>query len=278
MRGTLPLLFALLFPAAGRAEPPRRLAILPAVVPGPHGHATTQQLFEHVRSTADFRTGLELLSYNAVFVDGAEPVATTVRDCGSDVACIAGALRLARIDLGLRVIANFALEPPLLTFNLIDGQGERVIAETLAELDERPLGELLTAQTADLLHRGGYRPGGRIALSVRPIDAAVEIEPPASQRVVVRPGIYSVTASKEGFVPKTIDLNVTAGAEATAEITLEEVPPEPSILASPWLWTAVGVVVIGTATAVLVATDPFSKDPTTGTVCITTADGSCPMP
>lgn len=277
MRGTAALLL-LFCPAAALAETPSRLAVLPAVVEGPHGRAASKDLFGPVRDTADFRTGLDLLSYNAVFVDGVEPVATTVRDCGSDVACIARTLRFARIDLGLRVIANFALNPPLLTFNLIDAKEEKVVAEALAELDGRPLIEVLKQQTADLLDRGGYRIGGRIALSVTPIDAAVAIRPPVSQQIVIDPGTYSVTASKEGYLPKTIDVLVRPGEESAAQLVLDEVPPEPSVLASPWLWTAVGVVVVGATAAVLVATDPFSSDPTNPTICVTTAAGSCPMP
>lgn len=265
------MLLALLITQAGAAE---KLAVLPSIVEGPYGKAETLELFDVVSKEADFRQGLAIASYNAIFVDGTEPVATTVRDCGSDVPCIALALRNAGIDLGLRVIANFALEPPLLTFNLVRSSDGSIVAESLGELGAVSLADVLVEQTKLLLDRTFHR-GGRLEVQVTPQDALVTIDPPRSGGVFA-PGTYRVSASKEGFLPRTEDVVVRELETATARITLETAPEASSIWESPWLWTAVGVVVVGVTVGALVATDPFSKDPTTGTVCITTVNGTCP--
>lgn len=270
------LLLALVTASSAVYAQPKKLAILPAVVEGAHGQVSTTELFEIVQREADFRKGLDLLSYNALFIDGVETIAKTVRECGSEVPCIAKAMALANIDLGLRVIVNFAIEPPLITFNLIDAKDQKVIAESLAEQDERALAGILRDQTADLLDKGNYTRGGRLMLDVKPPDARVDIRPTGVVGAVVDVGKYQVTATKEGFHAQTVDVDVRAGEEALATLLLEQIPPEPTIVESPWLWTAVGVAVVGGVAAVLIATDPFSKDPTTGTLCVTTAQGSCP--
>jgi hypothetical protein len=248
---------------------PQRLAILPATVEGPYGSVTAVQLFEEVAKSADFRVGIELVPYNALFVEGVEPIATTVRDCGSDVPCIARALRLARIDLGLRVIANFALEPPLITLNLI--AEERVVAEDLAELDG-PLAEVLARSTEKILR--SYPRGGRLSVEVSPLDAAVTISPPPNGSVIA-PGTVQVTAAKDGYLPRTTSVAIAEGTEQSVRLVLDPVPEEASVVESPWLWAGVGVGVAAIVTVVLVVTNPFSREPEEGIVCVTTPMGGC---
>ena len=245
----------------------QRLAILPATVEGPYGDAPVLEMFETVAKAADLRVGIELVSYNALFVDGVEPVATTVRDCGSDLACIGRALRLARIDLGLRVIANFALDPPLFTFSLIEG--ERTIAEKLVEA-EGSIDSILVRSTEELL--AAYPRGGRIAVEVAPPDAVVSIAPPGSG--VMAPGTYRVSAAKEGYSPKSAAIDLRAGSEERVRLVLDPLPEE-SIASSPWLWTGVGVGVAAIVTVVLIVTNPFARSPSEGIVCVTTPMGGC---
>jgi hypothetical protein len=246
---------------------PQKLAVLPATVEGPYGSAQTTELFDVVSSAADFRQGLELVPYNALFVDGVETIATTVKNCGSDVPCIARVLRLAKIDLGLRVIANFALDPPLYTFTLIEADG-RVAGETAAE------SEALRASTEKLLDER-FPHGGRLVLEVSPLDAAVLISPDVPEGVIA-PGKYRVEASKDGYAPKSIEVEVATETESKARLVLDPIPEEASIVESPWLWTGVGVAVLAVVAVVLIATNPFSNDPTEGRACITVPNGPCP--
>ncbi len=258
------------------ASAPERLAILPATVEGPYGAAATAALFEVVSKAADFHQGLELVPYNALFVDGVEPIATIVRDCGSDTHCIARALRLARIDLGLRVIANFALDPPLITLNLIGSADERVIGESVVELEDRSIAEVVAGATERLLDSGSFAPGGRLMVDVEPLDAAVEVQPPAAANTVIAPGRYRVRAAKDGYLERAVDVELAAGAEERVRLALEPVPA-PSLVESPWLWTGVGVgvAVIGAVAAVLIVTKPFAKAPSDGDLCIATRAGGC---
>ena len=250
---------------------PERLAILPAVVEGSFGRAGAVELFELVAKAADFRQGLEIVPYNALFLEGVEPVATTVRDCGSDLPCIARALAAAGIDLGLRVIANFALDPPLITMNLI--VEEKVIREVIDELDDRSLASILEGATELLLWK--YARGGRLAIEVSPSDAAVTIDPPAPDKVMA-PGRYRVAATREGYAPDAVEVEIAAGAEQQVRLALAPLPEESSIVESPWLWTGVGAGVVAIVAAVLIATNPFSRSPTEGIVCVTTPSGACP--
>ncbi len=246
-----------------------RLALLPAIVAGPYGNTTTTELFDAAFRAADFRQGLDLLSYNAVFVDGAEPIATTVRDCGSDVPCIAKALDAAHVDLGLRAIANFALDPPLLTLTLI-GEGS-TLGEAVVEVDQA-LDDAVMDATAKLLER--YPRGGRIAVAVTPPDALVTIDPAASG--VVAAGTYHVRAAKDGFTSREVEVQISEGEEKRVDLALDPIVAESSIVESPWLWTGIGAGVVAIVAVVLIATNPFSHGPDEGTACITTPAGGCP--
>lgn len=261
-----------------------RMAVLPAIIEGASGSATTQELFEQVSPHADFRVGLELVSYNALFIDGVEPIAKSVRGCGSDQACVSKVLKLANIQLGLQVIANFAAEPALITLNLLDTDAAKVSIDALEELKGgMDLKGVLRLQVARLLDSAGYQRGGRLAVSRRPPDAVVTVgegEPADAGRpdlFTLKPGPYEVTAQREGFVTQKKTVTIREKALTEWGFELQAVPEESSFFASPWFWAIVGAAVVGGTTAALVATDPFSKPADRGCLCITTESGGCPV-
>jgi hypothetical protein len=127
----------------------------------------------------------------------------------------------------------------------------------------------LRAETEQLLARArGFV--GRFRLSLQPPDAVVILDGSivasgASAQLVLVVGDHTLEVSAVSRVSERRALRVTGGEDATLEFNLPEqaaitpqaVPgPEPrtqsssSVLASPWLWAAVGVVVVGAAVGI----------------------------
>jgi hypothetical protein len=127
----------------------------------------------------------------------------------------------------------------------------------------------LRAETEQLLARArGFV--GRFRLSLQPADAAVTLDgsgvpPGATAQLVLAVGDHTLEVSAVSRVSERRVLRVTGGEDATLEFNLPEqaaITPqavtssEPStqssssLLASPWLWAAVGVVVVGAAVGI----------------------------
>jgi hypothetical protein len=132
----------------------------------------------------------------------------------------------------------------------------------------------LRSETEQLLARArGFV--GRFRLRLQPPDAVVTLDTTvvapsmtsASGQLVLAVGDHTLEVSAQGRVSERRVLRVTGGEDATLEFNLPEqaaITPqavtsaEPraqssSVLASPWLWAAVGVVVVGAAVGIGVA-------------------------
>lgn len=278
------MIFALALTLVATAAPdvspePRRLAILPAIVPGPYGQSTLESIHGGLAAAAEFRLGLSVASFNEIQVHGAEPVAAAVRGCGSDPACAARALRLSGYDLGLQVIANFALDPPLVTVALLEVASGTNRGEVVVELSAgEPLVERVAKEANVILDRAGHPRGGRLRIETSPADSTIIVggrRPDAGER-----GIYTVPAGAQrvevmhaGFVTEVRDVEVPPGQWIELQFRLNPVQVEErSLLASPWFWGVVGVVALSAATAtVLVVT----HEPTPSCLCVSTPTSSC---
>lgn len=271
--------FLLLHLATAPEVPASRLAILPAVVPGPYGQAKLESLHASLSEAAAFRVGLSVASYNEIQVDGAETIAAAIRTCGSDPNCAARTLRLSGYQLGLQVITNFALDPPLVTVALIDVAAGNNVGEVVVELSTgESIEERVAKEAAILLDQTQHRRGGRVVVEVSPQDSTVVLAgarptPGTRHDYTLLPGRYRLEVLHQGFVSDTRELEVVAGQAQAVSVQLSAVVVEEApLLASPWFWGALGVVVVGAATAtVLVVT----HEPTPSCLCIGAAGGVC---
>lgn len=305
---------AVLTPALATAAPARRIAILPAVLTGPsaEGAPSPERVFEHAAAVTRGFVELETLEYGALVIEGESSLGRAVRDCASDLRCIGRALAERDLDLGLRVIVNLAIEPPLLTLGLIPraappGAGTPLDPDPLEGAPEAALelagpGALeaeLSHATERLLLDAGLTRGARLtilvsppearltvrararALRERPRDAGAEPAPssPAAreQTFVVAPGRVAVAAELEGHEAAAGEVDLAAGTDGRLELHLAPSSSSPEAGGGPpWLWIAGGALAAGAAAAlIVVAADPFGGPEGPGCLCITTTSGGC---
>lgn len=152
----------------------------------------------------------------------------------------------------------------------------RNYAESIAQLEQalgstvRPLDEKLRADTEELLSRARAFVGWLVVQTKPPatevrIDG-VPVDMTLGQPVVVKLGEHLVEASVAGYAPEKRHVRAEGGATQTLTIVftraLEAEPAETqrrSWARSPWLWSAVGVVVAGAAVGTAIAVSGGSK-------------------
>jgi hypothetical protein len=286
---------AALASASTSAPPVRRLAILPSIVQGSSGGAEVPRLFEELARSADVRVGIELVSYNELFIDGAEPIAANILACGSVMPCIGRALRTARIELCMRAIVNFAVSPPLVSLTLIDSAGEKIVAESIVEAGASRLETELAGAAGAMLEGAGHPRGARLSIEPQPPDAKITVhacsddqctegqeyfaDPKHPSSYLVPAGRYQIAGTREGHEPAAVRADAELGRSARVSLILQplDLDEDRSLLESPWFWLIAGGAVIAAGTVVLFATDPFAKnDPSATCLCIVTPTTPCP--
>lgn len=277
-RGVLVALWVGLAPglAAAQSRMTDSLAVLPIVVEGPSGRASTSQIYDAVARASRPRLGLRLISAEEMFVAQRGGLTARVQDCGPDVGCIAGKLRMFDARLGLVVVLNFAATPAIFSLQLVDTNTGRAVEERLGEVraGEDPSARV-TAEAERLLDAAGVVKSGRVVVEVEPSRAQVRVvdgptpDTGTPNVFTLAPGRYTVAAELEDHDPTRAEVDVRPGETTTARLSLDA---HATWWKSPWLWAAVGVVVAGGATAAVLATRP--GDPT---LCVS-LDGrsSCP--
>jgi hypothetical protein len=273
------VVFAATFePEAHAGAPPAskgKLAILTAVTAGAHGSTTPAAVYERLAAAIRFRPELELIPYNDLLIDGDDSLATSVRDCGSDIACITFQLKNASVAFGLRIAVNFELDPPLVSMLLIDTAKRAVTAEAIGEAKVE-LPAVLEQLAKKLLDDAGFVAAGLVFVNVDPAGAEISI-PTAHLRelgpppvFVALPGVHEARAKSADHLDGTARVLVREGLEHQVHLVLEE---EPRFLGSALFWGVIVAAVVGGTVATLIATDPFSRD--VGCICIVRPDGTC---
>lgn len=265
--------------AASAAEGPRaRLAVLPDVMTRAGTSTSASDVFRVVERAARAYPDLEVVPYDEVLSDGADSLTTRARACASDLGCLSDALGRGGVALGLRVIANVAIEPALVSLSLVPSDG-RPALERLAEVEgTEHLDAVVEREVFALLDRAGLVRGGRVSVRVSPPDALVEVrgrEGATPGDFVVPAGRWTITAHHAEHTSKSVEVDVAPGGEVSVELVLE---PRAEVSSSPWLWAAIGVAAAAAATSVvLIAADPFDDGgPRASCLCITTSSGACP--
>lgn len=280
--GALAGLLALaLLPSAAHAG--HRLAILPAVVAGPHGQASAGEVFEATVRGVGLRLDVEVMGYESLFLQGATSRVTEAGRCGSDEACIRRVLEDAGATLGLRSIVNFALDPPLVTLSLVSTDPTQPPAQSIFEA-QGPWDQAVSTRVDALMLKRGLSPAGRLELSGAD---AVRVEFPSTPLAAresptlfrLPPGQHTVVLHASDGRTVTQAVLITAHQDTSVAVVFPTAPPdeesEGSILSSAWFWGGVGLVVVGAATAAVIAADPFGGPGGPACLCVTTANGPC---
>lgn len=239
------------------------LAVVPVIVDGEHGHATISSIYDDVASSVARVIGLRLISSEEMFAHDSGAT-TRVLDCGAEVMCLADRLRGFDARLGLVVVVNLRDQPPLVALRLVDTEARRMLADAVGPLDagESDVSSAIRSRVSTLLASAGHPIAARVVVKPMPANAVVSIagvmpERGSTNAFRIPPGRYIVKGTLDGFVSRAIEIDATSGADIDVSMMLE---PESSIFASPWLWAIVGAVVLaGTTTAVIIATEPSRR-------------------
>ena len=263
------LMMVALAQAAPAPTPRLRVALLPVLVdPGPD--FTASNVFRLVFEQTRLRKTLRLMSIDEFFFNDGGTRADRVLACGSDTRCVARQLSPFRADLGLVVIVNGRLDPPLAGVLTLDIPTERPIAEKYEQVPAEELRRVLQTTVADHFDRAGHPRWARLEVNVDPSNAGIAVEPsytPEAGRpnlFIVPPGQYTVMGQLDGYQPDRQTAALSPGA--TTEVALR-LTKESSWYESPWVWVGAAVVV---GAAVTVAAVTLGPEKACG--CIVTAD------
>lgn len=257
--------------AAGPSASPQRVAVLPIII-APNKGLTASQVFKQVTDAAELRPTLRVMSIDDYYFNDGGELADRALSCGADTACIARHLAPFDAQLGVVVIANLELDPPLLSVLLLSTAAERSIGEETSQVAVDRLVPSILTRTNALFDQAGHPRSGRLVIQAEPGRAVVAVEgttvkpdPGQSNAFTLPPGDYQVVASLEGFDPGRAGATVKSGETTSVRVELEE---KTSILESPWFWVVSGAVVVAAgATAAGVALS--RNDPC---FCVVTAD------
>ncbi|MEQ8278221.1 MAG: PEGA domain-containing protein [Deltaproteobacteria bacterium] len=269
---------ALFVAVAAIAQTPQAIAILPTVVGDSDAAPTSRALFDATRDATAWRRGLVAVPYNTLFLEGAAPVARTLRECGARPDCIRRVMREHDIDLLLNVIASYAVDPPIVTLTLIDdGEStQNVVFQPAAS----SVTALLPNKAAQLLDTAGFDRVGGASIAVVPAGARIALEGADLERsdagqstFRATPGTYALSVTLDGHEPIRREVSIAEGETTRVELLLQPIAVEPAIVERHWFWVAVGAVVVGAATtAVVVATRPDAAT----CLCIGGPETVCP--
>ncbi|MEL7370515.1 MAG: hypothetical protein AAFN74_16465 [Myxococcota bacterium] len=246
-----------------------RVALLPVLVDGER-RVTASEIFRLVSQEAQLRKTLRLMSIDEFFFNDGGALANGVLGCGSDTGCVARQLAPFQADLGLVVIVNGQLEPPLLGVLTIDAHSRRLVAERYEQIERSALMSTLRKRVASHFDTAGHPQWGRLDVQVDPPGASLRLVPSFPPEVgrpgffILPPGEYEILADKEGYEIGRTTASVGGGTSAEVSVSLERTE---RWYESPWLWVGTAVVIAAAATVTAV-----SLSPETTCGCVLTAD------
>ena len=248
-----------------------RVALLPVLVDsGPE--ITASAIFRLVSKQTQLRKTLRLISIDEFFFKDGGSQADGALACGSDTRCLARQLTPYRADLGLVVIVNGQLSPPLVGVLTLDTQQERLIAERYTQAPPDRLWSVLSKTVAEHLDQAGHPAWGRLDVLVEPPGATISLSPSFAPEIgrpysfLVPPGSYRVRAFMEGHSDSEARAEVRGGTAHNVSLTLDEID---RWYESPWIWVGAAAVVAAAVTVTVVSLTP-GETSTCG--CVITSD------
>lgn len=261
------------------ASAPQSLAVVPVVLGGSDG-ITPSELYNAASDSTRERMELRLLTREEIFVASREGLAKRIQDCGTAVPCLASRLRTLDASLGLLLILNADLDPPLVSLRLLDTDKRTQLGSETIELASNSAGELSKVRqaVASMLKSAGFAASGRVLVQVTPPDAVImwadgrQPDTGTPNVFTVPPGTYTISGAAEDHDTAESQVTVKAGEETTVSLQLEE---KKSIASSPLLWIGVGAAALAAGG---VAVWAGTRSPSRGLCVILTEgmDDACP--
>ena len=223
------------------------LIVLPVV----SGDAPARAIEDAAARAASDRVGLELVRR------GGDPRAI-IGACGSDLYCVAGALRSAELRYALLITVNTAVAPVFVSLHLIDRAAGGAIAERAEEFDGSDLARAIEARVDALLDGAGFPRAGRLVVEIDPAGASLRLsdgtqpDGGAGNVFTLVPGKYELVAAAQGYEEARSTAIVNAREATSVSIALER----DSIVHRWWFWTGIAAVVAGGTAAAIIATRP----------------------
>lgn len=274
MRGVMTglALSALVTAAPEDHQGPERLAVLPVLLSA-DAVTSARAVFDDVDRASQLRPGLRVMSIDDYYFHEGQALAKRALACGSDMTCTAKQLEPFAARLGLVVVVNGELDPPLVSLVLLDSARGAVAAQWAGQVGGGRSGVQteIVRRTAEMLEGQGFVQHGRLKVRVRPDEATVQVDAEIGPDLgtpdtfTLAPGPHDIVATAAGHTTSRATATVLAGQET--EVTLE-LEPSSSVWSSPWLWVGLGAVVAGAAAATAVVVS--GQSPTC--LCVQTRD------
>lgn len=266
---TRALLVALTFCSAAQVAHAERLGIFVRITDSDERPTGIDQLalLEQLASRAEFAKGLTVVRASEVLTSD---VRRAVIGCGEKLECIASKLTATEIDLGLLATIDASSDPALVLVLLIDAKTGKLLGRALEEAsrsESDSIAHFAELNALRLLESAGHPLGGRAIVRAVPADAAIvarggggsgDVRAKSEEKTALAPGVWTIEVSKEGFAAKTVQLDIAAGKDSEVAVSLEE---SSSVLASPWLWIAIGAIAAGAAITAFAVTRPNEGPP-----------------
>ena len=170
-----------------------------------------------------------------------------LRDCGPDASCVGAILRDAGVAVGLLVVVNTRVSPPVIAVRaVVEGTVRAEHIDSRVSI-EQPLADAITRTVGVVLDALDHPEWAQLSVDAAPLDAEIRVEPPGALWrtplvALLRPGSWTLHAQAPGHRPSDQRFDVRAGEDRAMSVVLEAETPW---WQSPWFWGAVGIAVAG---------------------------------
>lgn len=256
---------AVLLAALMSGAAPTRVTTVVRVV-GSKSARSAQSIAEAATGGLRWLLNVEIPSY-----DRRARLDDEVRRCGEDNACVVERLASSGVDLGVYVVANFDVDPPLVTIELLDTARRRAIARDIVDVAGADLERAIAASVERALVKTGLEVGGAVVADVVPREAELSLDERLLEPGVATParaGPHVIRGRLDGYLSSERLIEIEPRREERVALELET---KPGITSQWWFWTAIAVVVAGSAVAVAVVAQPDTMD-----VCHPVGLDTCP--
>ena len=243
--------------ASAAPDPKRKIAVLEYRA----GSSELNGAARRIAAILDDKTGLKVIDPAEAKQLSDNTIDRKVAECAGDTDCIAELGKSLGADEVLLVgISQFG--DVILTLQRIDAENASVearIAEAMAP-GEDPGSDRWLGYLERVLPKGDFLRFGTIRIKANLAGATVIIggqergETPIEPVRVPAPQTYDITLNKDGYVPFQASVEVPPGGDVMVKPVLEQRGAGDAPLYKKWwVWTIAGAVVLGTATAIVVA-------------------------
>lgn len=210
---------------------------------------------ERARREVEAHMHAEIVSMDETLARGGPELQRRLAACQGEPKCFAGLLSAVDARYLLLITASLLGDMRLVGARLLDLEALTIVGEAidtipddqafLTAIPER-IRASVPAERWDpfgSLDVETSQPGARVTVNGRTVGLG-----PALSLSHLLPGSYAVAASKEGFEPAALDVEVARGGAARASLRLDPIAA-PESGGGWWWWVALGAAAIGGAVA-----------------------------